>query len=105
MSRTTTVRCEARRCVESTRLEFFDAEGWTVDTRGRDLCKRCSTGRCNGTIGPTDGQWSCSCLLPVDHDGLCKCSHDFDGQVRSGAVPASRPAAPTSPSLPTQEQP
>lgn len=74
MSRYTTVRCDGPHCLTSgTSPERAVAAGWTVDERGRDLCDRCSKGKCGGEVGPYD----CSCLLELDHEGRCACQHTF----------------------------
>lgn len=77
MSRYVTVRCDGNRCsTSSTTLKHAAEIGWLLSDE-TDLCKHCSKGKCNAEFGPYD----CSCLLELNHQGLCRCSCDINKDV------------------------
>lgn len=81
MTARTYLSCDGPKCTETTPDWLADERGWTREHG--DLCKRCSTGKCAGTVGRRPewmgvDQWDpCACVLPAGHDGDCACRHDL----------------------------
>lgn len=82
---TTRVTCDGARCrSEGVYIEQLAERGWSQPTPGFFLCKRCSSGKCSGTVGRRPywmgvDQWDpCLCVLRLNHDGKCRCEHGED---------------------------
>jgi len=81
MTAHTTLSCDGKWCGETASERRAAEEGW-CRSDGHDLCPRCSTFKCAGTVGRrpewmSPGQYdACLCVLVASHDGPHRCKHD-----------------------------